>query len=221
MDVVVEDNSISWGLIIFFVIIFIIIILLIVFEVFSFSSTTSGLNQACGTCAAGLVCQNGICKSTINGTCNTLSDCISSATSCTNNRCTSTVLSGVGGPAPCRMGLVSENGICKVPNSGSCGVSTDCLTNSTCVNSICVAGGTSGTSNNNSGNSNNNCGCSNNNSSRNTLSNSSSSSSSSSSNCSECSSYSDSNNDDEISNKLRDMSSNYESVQKKNKHKKR
>ena len=128
--------------IIIFIIIF-IIILIIVFVFFFTGSTVVNrpLGSTCSNtseCASNLVCSNSVCKVPIGGSCTTLSDCSSDATACISGACTSTLLSGPGGNAPCRSDLVVVDNVCFVPMGGACTSSSDCVEGLDCDNNICT-----------------------------------------------------------------------------------
>jgi hypothetical protein len=92
-------------------------------------------------CISGLNCVSGVCLAPIGGVCTSLSGCVSGATACLNNICVNTPLSGPGGRAPCRNGLITDNnGICRVPMSGTCSRNSDCVSGK-CINGLCANGG--------------------------------------------------------------------------------
>ena len=141
-EITVINESPRWWVILIFIIIIIVILLVIGLAIWeSFGSSTCTLGQSCTSCqcGVGLICDRGTCKSPIGSSCSTLTDCVSSATSCMDGKCADIKLSGVGGSPPCQSGLIVENGVCKVPNNGSCRRTSDCIQGSYCNNGKCVS----------------------------------------------------------------------------------
>ena len=148
----------SW-LIAIIIIIVVIIIGLIIWFIYDYirnRNSPGDLNDPCNTrasqpCQDGLTCSGatGICKSDIGSSCTTLSDCISTATSCgipsgstsTNKVCIGSS-GGLNQPCPtgiCNNGLTCYNNYCKSNPGNACKNSSDCLSG-TCNNNICSAG---------------------------------------------------------------------------------
>src|SRR5665647_430560 len=121
-EYIVEESGINWVTVVIFVfIIFIVLIVLAVFELRrEFEIVHVGENCLGKVCEAGLICENGVCRSPLNGTCEIVSDCVKEATACFNKKCVNTPLSGVGGNPPCKPNLIIDQGICKVPPGGIC-----------------------------------------------------------------------------------------------------
>ena len=140
-SIVVDNYTINILLIIVFVIIFLLILGAIIYYALSCGTIINNIplggNCIDNNCLVGLICQNNICKSSINGTCDHLSDCISGSTACQNGICTDRPLSGIGGIPPCKAGLVNDNGICKVKIGGVCNKDSDCSSGNGCYNGKC------------------------------------------------------------------------------------
>ncbi len=118
------------------------------------SESNIGLNGNCGAnseCDTGLECQNNVCKSKIGNTCKMLSDCISSAETCTDGKCTEKlgdlgdVCDGV--HPPCLSFFICDKTTstheCKIKNDFPCSSNNDCISTSFCdfVPSIIIPGG--------------------------------------------------------------------------------
>lgn len=91
------------------------------------------LNQPCSStqiCASGLTCQNGTCKANIGSVCTMKSDCVNSATSCLDGKCSQASFSQAGqtctSTANCQIGLQCINGLCLAPLKGQCLNHSDC-----------------------------------------------------------------------------------------------
>lgn len=99
------------------------------------------LNGECDStdsCADGLTCINGLCKSNIGGPCQKLTDCIPNSTVCLNGVCSDQRLGGPGERPPCQRGLVINNGICVSQVGGSCRNDTQCIVGARCLDGVCV-----------------------------------------------------------------------------------
>ena len=72
------------------------------------------LGQTCkgGSCEDGLICDRGICRSTLDGQCRTMDDCAS--------------------------GLMCDDGVCKMALNGSCRNNEQCADLLTCTNGKCL-----------------------------------------------------------------------------------
>jgi len=138
---VVGESSVNILLILIFVILFLILLGAIIYYALSFGTVINdvslGGNCLESNCIIGLLCENNICKQNIGGTCDHLSDCVSTATACQNSICIDRHLSGVGGIPPCKAGLINDNGICKVKVSGICNKDSDCSTGNQCNDGKC------------------------------------------------------------------------------------
>lgn len=136
-----EGEGPRWWVILIFVLIFIIILLLIGFALFDVLTRegTRRLNESCvdEACVPGLVCDRGLCKERLGGTCSDVSDCDSTATACFESNCVNTPLSDIGGKAPCKPGLINNHGMCKMHNDGKCDKNFDCLNGSSCHHGKC------------------------------------------------------------------------------------
>jgi len=95
-------------------------------------------------CAAGLVCET-TCKKGIGQSCTSLSDCVSTATTCTinssgQNVCKTGPVGGLDENCPCDSGLLcNTDGLCKRQVGSSCTADSDCITNQ-CNDGVCGHG---------------------------------------------------------------------------------
>lgn len=108
--------------IIVIVVIVIIVLVLVIVLLVRFESPKSNvaLGERCkeGECAAGLECQESICKAKVGSSCQTNSQCVSESQGCLDGICVAKIMM-VGEDCsqfPCDNGLVCDNNVCVDPN---------------------------------------------------------------------------------------------------------
>lgn len=101
-------------------------------------------------CANGLTCET-TCKKNLGQECDSLAECVSTATTCTidgsgNNVCKTGPIGGLDENCPCDSGyLCNDDGRCKIEIGLPCSIDDDCISDQ-CVNGICGHGAAEGES---------------------------------------------------------------------------
>lgn len=126
------------------------VLLFIVWSINKVDETEKELGDICSQteeCADGMSCvenkdEPGVhkCKRNIGHECNTISDCVGSAKSCTSGVCSTLKPSEIGESCinlVCADGLVCSSGKCKSAPGGSCGTISDCIGSKYCIDEIC------------------------------------------------------------------------------------
>ena len=129
------------------IIILIIIIIIIICLIFFRGRDDKKLGESCDDtcrCTSGLTCDKGTCKSKIGGTCSSVSDCVSGASSCQNGICVQTSKGGLNSTCDnktklCGDGLTCQNNVCKANVGQTCMTVSDCVSGATaCKNGTCI-----------------------------------------------------------------------------------